>query len=353
MSEKKPTQTNKSSKFSYPSVLSFAKHIVTSDALMFEEKWEDIESNEFNFNIQNATRLLINDKTIRGTIAHVTATEKQQKDANIQTVDFCCLSHDKDTLVLKFTIKFLGDIATPSACDNNDFQCKLCENIKSYIEEFQLTELSRRYATNLANLRFLWRNRIGVEYLKVKIEILNKHENKNENIFTFEGHNFNLKQFDSTDQKLNKLSNLIATALASDDDFLLLRVTAFAKIGEGQDVYPSEEFIQDKENKKKGKKTKVLYSLDKQAAMHSQKIGNAVRTIDTWYSEDNNMPIAIEPYGSVTTIGKAFRSNNNDFYTIFKKFVSSKYSELADEEKHFIVAMLIRGGVFGESSKEA
>ena len=40
--------------------------------------------------------------------------------------------------------------------------------------------------------------------------------------------------------------------------------------------------------------------------MHSQKIGNAIRTIDTWYP-DAEFPIAIEPYGAVTTMGRAFR----------------------------------------------
>lgn len=41
--------------------------------------------------------------------------------------------------------------------------------------------------------------------------------------------------------------------------------------------------------------------------MHSQKVGNAIRTIDTWYAEEVAFPIAAEPYGAVTTLGTAFR----------------------------------------------
>jgi len=40
--------------------------------------------------------------------------------------------------------------------------------------------------------------------------------------------------------------------------------------------------------------------------MHSQKIGNALRTIDTWYEKSKESgPIAIEAYGSVTPQGEA------------------------------------------------
>jgi len=40
------------------------------------------------------------------------------------------------------------------------------------------------------------------------------------------------------------------------------------------------------------------------AAMHSQKIGNAIRTIDTWYPDfcdSNTGPIDIETYGAVSS----------------------------------------------------
>ena len=88
---------------------------------------------------------------------------------------------------------------------------------------------------------------------------------------------------------------------------LLLEITAYALIGKAQEVYPSEELVLDK-GKGKGKKSKILYEVDGVAGMHSQKIGNAIRTIDTWYpdyDEVNTGPIAIEPYGAVTNLGVA------------------------------------------------
>lgn len=56
----------------------------------------------------------------------------------------------------------------------------------------------------------------------------------------------------------------------------------------------------------------------------------------------------MEPYGSVTTQGKAYRQPKAkaDFYTLFDGWVL-KDQALSIEEQHFVMATLIRGGVFG------
>jgi CRISPR-associated protein Csy3 len=89
--------------------------------------------------------------------------------------------------------------------------------------------------------------------------------------------------------------------------------------------------------------------------MHSQKLGNALRTIDTWYPEYSlsNGPIAIEPYGAVTNLGKAYRNPKEkaDFYTLFDRY--SMGEEFANEdEANYVMAVLVRGGVFGQSGKD-
>ena len=92
------------------------------------------------------------------------------------------------------------------------------------------------------------------------------------------------------------------------------------------------------------------------AAMHSQKISNAIRTIDTWYPafESSEVgPIAVEPYGAVTNLGQAYRAPKEkmDFYTLFDRYALG--GELKHEEdEHYVMAVLVRGGVFGQSGKE-
>ena len=77
--------------------------------------------------------------------------------------------------------------------------------------------------------------------------------------------------------------------------------------------------------------------------MHSQKIGNAMRTIDTWYPNlegENLGPIAVEPYGSVTSQWRAYRQPKE------KLVLNDKEPDI--EQQHYVMAILIRGGVFGE-----
>ncbi|ERO62444.1 hypothetical protein P308_04265 [Pseudomonas piscis] len=59
----------------------------------------------------------------------------------------------------------------------------------------------------------------------------------------------------------------------------------------------------------------------------------------------------MEPYGSVTTQGKAYRQprgSQDDFYTLLDSWVLKDRVPALDQQ-HFVIATLIRGGVFGEA----
>ena len=84
--------------------------------------------------------------------------------------------------------------------------------------------------------------------------------------------------------------------------------------------------------------------------MHSVKIGNALRTIDTWYEDNAKFPIAAEPFGAVTQRNQAYRATKNDLYTLILDWVNDK--ALSEEAKNYILANFIRGGVFSGESKE-
>ena len=169
--------------------------------------------------------------------------------------------------------------------------------------------------------------------------------------WTFDALAHSLRSFDAS-PALDGLAQAIEAGLAGQSH-VLLEVTAYARVGDGQEAYPSQELILDKGDKK-GQKSKTLYKVGETAAIHSQKIGNALRTIDTWYPDDDGLgPIAVEPYGSVTSQGKAYRQPKDkaDFYTLLDNWVL-KDKAPAPGDQHFVVATLVRGGVFGESEKE-
>lgn len=333
------------------SVLAFERKLVPSDGYMYGTRWSERE---------NITPLALKEKSVRGTISNrLKAAIKNDplklnaevEKPNLQRVDACALGSNQDTLKFQFTLKILGDIARPSACNNSAFKKSYSAAARDYVQREGFRELARRYALNLANARFLWRNRVGAESIEVQVSVLNKGA---EQQWKFDARQFTTRNFDSNDTQVNDLATRIAAALSSEDDFLILEIVCYAKVGKAQEVYPSEELVLDKG---KGEKGKVLYDVDGIAAMHSQKIGNALRTIDTWYPDFQNEeegvgPIAIEPYGAVTNLGKAFRTpkDKQDFYTFFDAWArGEKLERIVDE--HYVMAILVRGGVFGESEK--
>ncbi|PKG99346.1 type I-F CRISPR-associated protein Csy3 [Paraglaciecola sp. MB-3u-78] len=333
------------------SVLAFEKKLVTSDGYMYGTTWDKRSQ---------VTPLALIEKSVRGTISNrlkpaiksdPAKLNAEVEKANLQRVDACALAPDQDTLNLQFTIKVLGGITKPSACNNALFKQSYSAAAGGYITSQAFTELARRYASNIANARFLWRNRVGAANIEVQVNAKNSTVNET---WLFDATQFNTRNFDFNDDGINQLAGHIATALASEDNFLLLDISCFVQVGKAQEVYPSEELVLDKG---KGEKSKILYDVNGIAAMHSQKIGNALRTIDTWYPEFSDPetsagPIAIEPYGAVTNLGKAYRTPaaKQDFYTFFDVWArGEKLSRVEDE--HYVMATLVRGGVFGESDK--
>ncbi|MBY0465221.1 MAG: type I-F CRISPR-associated protein Csy3, partial [Burkholderiales bacterium] len=273
------------------------------------------------------------------------------ENPNLQTVDVAMLPAEADTLKVSFTLRVLGGAGTPSACNSADYHQALQATVNSYVATHGFAELARRYAANLANGRFLWRNRLGAEQIEVQVARL--VDGQAENMGTFDALSLSLRGFDAPESEnanLNAVSALLAQGLAGKSH-VLLQVTAFVRVGAGQEVYPSQELILDKD---KAGKSKTLYHVNNVAGMHSQKLGNAIRTIDTWYTgAADNGPIAVEPYGSVTTQGKAYRQPKakEDFYTLFDNWVTKGQAPVLAQQ-HFVMATLIRGGVFGDAGKD-
>lgn len=326
------------------SVLAFEKKLVVSDGYMYGTCWDDEHKS-------TAEPLKLVEKSVRGTISNRLKPAVQNDPAklnaevekpNLQQVDACALGMEQDTLKLSFTIKVLSGVEKPSACNNAAFAQSYAEAAKGYVEKTGFRELAYRYAYNIANARFLWRNRLGAEKIDVCVKVGDWKQK-------FDAYTYSLRDF-AEYEEIKALAGKIAAALSGEEAYLFIEVEAYAKLGMGQEVYPSEELVFDKGN---SRKSKILYHVDGVAAMHSQKLGNALRTIDTWYPEfasgEGAGPIAIEPYGAVTNLGKAFRNPKDkvDFYTLFDKFALGE-PLASEEEEHYVMAVLVRGGVFGK-----
>ena len=323
------------------SVLAFERKLNSSDALMYSGGWSDIK--------QHSTwpGIPVREKAVRGTISNrlkkATASDPAKVDAevqkpNLQTVDTASLPAEHDTLKLVFTLRVLGDVSLPSACNDAEYQKALQEKIEAYLGEYQCEELATRYASNLTNGRFLWRNRLGAEKISIRVKLGDEEE------IDFDAYRRPLDQLDSDSDDLKRVATYIQSGLMQNDNHRLITVTALAKLGAGQEVFPSQELVQGTD------KSKHLYAVGDIAGLHSQKIGNAIRTIDTWHEEvDSVGAIAVEPYGSVTSRGMAYRQpkKKDDFYNLFDNWILTDKPP-TQEQQHYVVAVLIRGGGFGE-----
>lgn len=329
-----------------PSVLAFERNLDISDGFMAQKNSADNDS--------KTTAVRIQEKSVRGTISHrlkkaesledAVKLDAKKENANLQRVDSASLAEENDTLVVSWTCKVLPFTGRPNVCNNQEYQAKLMGVVGEYLDEHGMSELARRYASNIANARWLWRNRMGAESIKVSVSC---NIDGQAQTLIFDAKDISVHDFDHHSDALTKLTTWIEQGLLGRA-FVILNIQAEAVVGYGQEVYPSQELILDT-----GKnKSKVLYSVNDKAGIHSQKIGNAIRTIDTWYP-DANFPIAVEPYGAVTTMGTAFRQPKakQDFYSLFDAWVL-KGEKPSVQNQHYVMAVLIRGGVFGASGKE-
>ncbi len=332
------------------SVLAFERKLDPSDALLFAGDWAARGDS------RDWAPIVLREKSVRGTISNRLkggAQDPAKLDAaiqnpNLQTVDVATLPATADTLKVQFTLRVLAGTGQPSACNDSAYRQKLIATVGGYVQQHGFAALAQRYAANLANGRFLWRNRIGAEQVEVTVAHIENGQPKASWTFNALSHSLlDLKAPAAETQALSELATLIAEGFAGNTH-VLLQITALVRIGAGQEVFPSQELILDKGA---SKKSKTLYDVGGVAAIHSQKIGNALRTIDTWYPEAaENGPIAVEPYGSVTTQGRAYRQPKEkvDFYNLLDSWII-KDKTLETEKQHYVIATLIRGGVFGEA----
>jgi CRISPR-associated protein Csy3 len=154
------------------SVLAFERKLDPSDAVFHAGRWEDrVQSHAWQ-------PVAIKPKSVRGTISNRLKAKEQDpakldaaiENPNLQTVDVAALPPQADTLKVQFTLRVLGGAGTPSACNSAAYRAKLLGTVQGYVRQHGFGELARRYAANLANGRFLWRNRVGAERVEVTVE---------------------------------------------------------------------------------------------------------------------------------------------------------------------------------------
>lgn len=256
-----------------------------------------------------------------------------------------------DCGVNKFCVK--GSLRVVSECldfsscqmkdENVDLPTKITNFMNLFKEKGGFHELADRYTRQLVNGDILFRNKYA-QNLKVIV-----HINDNEN-YIFDDHENDQKFFGNEDG-FKRISACFEKALTEPSGFFTPRYEIYGTTNEGGEVYPSQELNMG--GKKKELFRHKTMGEPNAAGIHSQKVGNALRTIDDWYTDEGNArKIPVDPYGPDKRTLKAKRrpGSGYTFYEILtgleQLIARLEKLETPDGDCLFFGAMMVRGGVF-------
>ena len=316
-------------------------------------------------------------KTVRGTISNYIAENKtlNPENANPQSIDVALMPPGCDRLAIGYALTVVPGSVAPHASNNTE----IAANFKELIEKYRIRGgyrfLAARYLWNVANGRPLWRNALIMTDKVVEIVVGDEQpvtitlDKTPLDLRTYPGDQAMEEAFGA--EAFNRLADRVAGALSGEGPAVRLDVLMHGQVGAAQQVYPSQEFVREEEAEKTKRKNdghgigKVLSSTRifhkgqeiRQATLHTQKIGNALRWIDEWHGKDEHGAVPVDPYGALTMQATCLRPNKGKthFYAYIKKpalieNVLDSDASLDDEvygPVHYFFAMLVRGGVFG------
>lgn len=344
-----------------PGVLAFQRGLIITDATFFNQ----LENGE--------SPVMVRRHGIRGTqninkdgsADKATASRAKRQDvSNIQTTDSAKLDDEAKGLVVRFGLRFLDlkevlFACAPATTDPDDLVRNYRESVTGFVDRAKkcigLDEVACRFSRNIANGRWLWRNRTISRSIQVRVSAAGK------TIASFDALAVPLNNFDHMTADERVLGKYIAEGLRGEDD-TALEIEAKLDFGVrgALEVFPSQNYV---ENKPSGF-ARPLYCLGTpdsarvgsgmdlestrtmgHAALRDQKIGNALRTIDTWYPSyaEHGRPLPVEPNGASLDAQQFFRDRKSSAFEYARRLNTL---DPASPEGMFMIASLIRGGVF-------
>jgi len=347
-----------------PSVLSFQRGLVVTDGLFFNvfPDGSTAPLHVMRHGIRGTQNINKKGSSKEGATA---ASTKRQEVSNIQTTDSAKLQPGAVALQVRFDLRFIDLNSALFACaPGKEDSAEDLKFLKSSLTEFLqkaknskgLTEVACRYARNIANARFLWRNRAVAQAVTVSVR------DASSEVATFDSLTIPLHEFSDYSDGEKKVANIIAAGLKGDRQ---AKLSVCAKVSYGVEgpveVFPSQNYLEDKEKGfarplycvgeiSQGQDTHSIRELG-QAALRDQKIGNALRTFDTWYPlfAERKVALPIEPNGASLDAQEFFRDSKES--SGFHLMLKMANLDPDSNEGMFLLSCIIRGGVFSGSDK--
>lgn len=347
-----------------PGVLSFQRGMILGDGLFFNRYSNGGTDPLFviRHGIRGTQNINKKGSSAEGATA---ASSPCQAVSNIQQTDSAKLAPEAVGLQVRFDFRVIDlkdslFACAPSKDDKQDDLEFLRESISSFIsrarESQGLFDVCCRYARNIANGRYLWRNRVIARDVQVRVIIPGSHQ------ITFDALSIPLHDFSAFSDDEKRLATVIRDGFNGD---LRAKVSVCADVDFGVDgpveVFPSQNYLHKEEG---SGFARPLYCVGTprsdqdphsirelgQAALRDQKIGNALRTIDTWYPSFgvHRRAIPVEPNGANLDAQQFFREKESSGFNLMLKMGQL---DVNSDDGKFLLACIIRGGVFSGSDK--
>lgn len=299
---------------------------------------------------------------------------KVRDPSNIQQTESAKSDSNAKGVVIEFGLRMIDLSHALFSCAAEDVETT--NAVRKSVEDFVvraksskgLEEVANRFARNIANASWTWRNRVISHSIVVDVF----HGDSDAPIATFNALQVPCNKFSDYSESEKAVGKVLADGLRGDIN-ANLRICATLDFGvKGSvEVFPSQSYLEDRPKgfarplyklplTSLAKKTKHEENTDGmkivgQAAFRDQKISNRLRTIDTWFESygDIGKPIPVEPNGASLEFMQFFRKSNGEKGTAFGMLKRLNAIDTDTPEGMFSIAILMRGGVFGESKKPA
>ena len=243
--------------------------------------------------------------------------------------------------------------------DKENLSAQYREAIGSFTQKAlnseSLKDLSCRYARNILNGRWLWKNRKYASNILITVR-----EREGDVIASSNALTVSMNDFDGFSDAENVIGELILENLKGNTTTGLI---VNAEVDFGVDgvfeIFPSQNKTPSKEKSlycvNKAKYTPMTASnpqvLMGQAAFTGRKIANAIRTIDTWYSEydDTGYPIATEINGASLSDLKFYRPLGKDKTSGFDIIKNINELDINSTDAEFLMSLFVRGALMTQS----
>ncbi|MCL1076916.1 type I-F CRISPR-associated protein Csy3 [Parashewanella spongiae] len=338
-----------------PTHLSYMRSLSPSPALFFyktdESDFNPIEVFSEGINGRMSGSAVAYNKD--GKLKNVTANDLGH--ANLHASEYCYVPPKIKEFYCKFSLTIAPNSLSPYICNDQDLVMYLEKLAQCYAEKGGYQELATRYAKNILNGLWLWRNKKSPKVDISVYDFLSEQEVANTagvQSLSWDGN------WGKYHDELQKLSKIIAQAL-HNNEACELEVVATIRNRFMQEIYPSQLLPEENKVHKQLATTRVEDGSET-TCLGRFKVGAAIQIIDDWHGGDK--PLRVSSYGSVPERLVALRtpSNKKDVYSLLPKIIDYinflESNNLGENETsneiNYLMAMLVKGDVLGMGSEK-